>query len=95
MLFSSSEAAFRKELAYLPDIFPFLVSVVGLKVPSLVSLAALEARRCLLHREPVSAQRGQDAKLRSEPSQGRNHSSRVRERLEGGWTTRAGWVGGC
>ncbi|XP_047595251.1 uncharacterized protein LOC125105629 [Lutra lutra] len=49
----------------------------GLKVPSLVSLGALEARRCLLHGEPVSAQRGQDARLRSGPSRGRNHRSRV------------------
>lgn len=70
MLHSSSGAAFREELAYLPDLFPFLVSVVGLKVPSLVSLGALEAPNCLLHREPVSAQRGQDARLRSEPQPG-------------------------
>lgn len=65
VLHSSSGAAFREELAYLPDLFPFLVSVVGLKVPSLVSLGALEARKRLLHREPVSAQRGQVARLRS------------------------------
>lgn len=51
-----------------PDVFPFLVSALGLKVPSLVSLGALEAQRCPLHRETVSVQRGQETKLRS-PSQ--------------------------
>lgn len=68
MFLGSTEAAYRKCLASLPDIVPFLVSVLGLKVPSLVSLGALEAQRCRLHREQVTVQRGQEAKLRS-PSQ--------------------------